>query len=102
MTLIARRLSQAEEDIFGAALYLNEYSESVADRFFDAVDKTVAMLCEHPELGEVFRVGAIGTMRHRTITDFPNYVIFYRHNETELLVIRVLHGSQDYPNVFNK
>lgn len=83
MTLTARRFPEAEEDIFETARHFDEYDESIVDRFFEAVDRTVGMLCENPDIGEIFRHDPAGETRHRTIIGFQNYVIFYRHTETD-------------------
>jgi len=51
MTLTTQYTSSARWDIYEYAEYFESRSASVADRFREAVEKTVRMLCDSPELG---------------------------------------------------
>jgi plasmid stabilization system protein ParE len=39
-------------------------------------------------------------MRSFVITDFPNYVIFYRVKGKAVEIVRVLHGARDIDSLF--
>ena len=41
-------------------------------------------------------------MRIWQVSGFSNYLIFYRVNETDLTVVRILHGARDYDTIFNE
>lgn len=96
MTLTPRYTPLALRDVNEYSEYFEARSDSVADRFQNAVRQTVRMLCENPELGERFRFDPTGQIRFRTVSGFTNYLIFYRRVDTVLEIVRVLHGAMDY------
>jgi len=101
MTLTAWYAPDARQDIYECAEYFEgRDSFAVADRFRDAIEKTVEMLCGNPELGERFRSDLTGTIRRRGILDFTNYLIFYRREDTQFQVLRIIHGARDYEQFF--
>ena len=100
MTLIHDVLAEAEDDIGSHVDYLFDRNPSVAQRFSDAVDETIQMLCRSPELGERFSADLTGQIRFRTISGFRNYLIIYRRVDTVLEILRVLHGARDYEDLF--
>jgi toxin ParE1/3/4 len=101
MSLIPDVRPEADLDIDSYIDYLAERDPLVADRFADAVDATVKMLCHNPNLGERLHADLLGEIRYRTILDFKNYLIFYRRVDSVLEIIRILHGARDYENFFD-
>ena len=95
MTLAFDILPQAEQDIVLYGDYLAERSLSAAERFADAVDATIQMLLQNPEMGELLRSDLTGQIRRRTVLGFGNYLIFYRRVDTTLEIVRVIHGAMD-------
>ncbi len=84
---------KAWEDIEGHAANAG----SAGDRFLDSVRETVAVLCEHPELGGAFETvnpKLIG-IRAKLVNNFRRYVVFYRPSATAMEVVRVLGGGQN-------
>ena len=100
MTLAAWYAPDARQDIYECAEYFESRDSVVADRFQEAIRKTVEMLCGNPELGECFRKDLTGTIRRRGILDFTNYLIFYRQQDSQLQILRILHGARDYEQFF--
>ncbi len=100
MTLIDRFQPAAEKDYDWIAMYLAERNVSAAWRFCESVEKTVAMLCRTPAMGEMCRYAPNRGIRLRGDVEFPKYLIFYRVENDTLLIVRVLHGSRDYANLF--
>ena len=100
MSLIRDVLYEAEQDIMAYGDYLAERDPAVALRFADAVDATIEMLLDNPNLGERLRVDLTGELRYRTILNFKNYLIFYRRVDDVLEIVRVLHGARDYGKLF--
>ena len=94
-------LPEAKQDIVAYGDYLAERDLSVAYRFADAVDATIEMLCNNPELGERLRADLTGQIRYRTISGFRNYLIFYRRVDDILEIVRLLHGARDYEQFFD-
>ena len=100
MTLAAWYAQDARQDIYECVEYFESRDSAVADRFREAVQQTVEMLCGNPELGERFRRDLAGTIRRRGILNFTNYLIFYRREDTQLQVLRIIHGARDYEQFF--
>jgi toxin ParE1/3/4 len=101
MKLAAERSTWFDADVtnqFG--WYLNEGGESLAWRFFEAVDLTLSKLCRQPDLGRIrhFRHPALQNLRSFGVAPpFNRFVIFYRATETSLQVLRLMHGARDLP-----
>ena len=67
-------------------------AQRVAQRILRAID----LLAEQPEMGRVGRV--LGT-REFVITDTP-YIAAYQIVQDTLVILRVLHGAQRWPEQF--
>jgi len=100
MRLVFDVLPKARQDIAAYGDYLAERSISAAFRFAGAIDATIQMLLQDPELGERLRSDPTGQIRYRTVSGFRNYLIFYRRVDAVLEIVRVLHGAMDEENVF--
>ena len=72
-----------------------------ADRVLEAAYGICKLLAEHPELGRrrQFGRGELSGIRSFVITDFPNYVIFYRVQAAGVQIVRVLHGARDLEKI---
>ena len=82
------------------AWYFEQAGEDVANRYLEAIERTVAQLCRTPAVGALcqFQHPRLNGMRFcRVRRPFQRHVIFYRHNETTLFVERVIHGARDLP-----
>ena len=74
MMLTAWYAPDARQDIYECAEYFESQDNvAVADRFREAIQKTVKMLCGNPELGERFRRDLTGTIRRQCILEFTDY-----------------------------
>jgi toxin ParE1/3/4 len=104
MNRLAHYEAEALQDLVEIFDYLDLRSETVADRFYSAVAKTVQQLLDSPELGERcrFRNPKMKGIRVWQITGFPNHLIFYRPQGDTLQILRVLHGARDYAAMFNE
>ena len=90
------RTTKAEEDLLEIWSYIADDNPDAADKLLDDIDAACGTLAENPvsgrareELATNLRSFAVG-----------NYLIFYRPNEDGIVVIRVLHGSRDLPELF--
>ena len=103
MNRFARYEARANQDIEEIFDYLDQRNEIAADRFYDAVNKTVQQLLSMPELGErcQFRSPRTKGMRVWQVYDFANYLLFYRIQNSTLQILRVIHGARDYAAIFN-
>ena len=77
--------------------HIAEDNPVAADSVIEAAYRLCSVLAEHPELGRLrrFSESALARIRSFVITDFPNYVIFYRQVPGGVQIVRVLHGARD-------
>ena len=102
MSRFAHYEAEASQDLAEIFDYLDEHSETAADRFYDAIEETVQQLLRSPFLGERcrFRNPKTEGMRVWQVDGFSNYLIFYRPKGDVLQVLRVIHGARDYMAIF--
>lgn len=89
---------RAEEDLENAFMYFSRRAGiSMAEKFDDAVGRTLSLLAEQPELGATatFRSRGLADVRRWAVPEFRSYLIFYRLTERSIEVLRVLHGARD-------
>jgi toxin ParE1/3/4 len=88
-----RALSDVEE----SAVYIGQDAPEVALRFLDAVEATLRLLVENPELGPTreFAGSELSGLRSFPVKGFDKHVIFYRPTQHGVEVLRVLHGARD-------
>ena len=80
--------------------YETEASEEVAWRYLLAVDRTVEEFAQHPDLGRPrhFAHPELQGLRScLAARPFHRHLIFYRHDETTLDLMRAMHGARDLP-----
>jgi toxin ParE1/3/4 len=94
--MLVVRTKLADEDLLEIWFYIAADEMEAADRLLDQIDARCEGLGEYPEKG-VQRDGLMPGMR-----SLPegNYVIFYRINGDRVEILRVLHGSRDFPSIF--
>jgi toxin ParE1/3/4 len=85
------------------AHYIGRHQPLAAARFMDAVDDATRQLADHPELGSLCEVDhpRLRDVRVWTIPSFRNHLIFYRVTSTEIIILRVLHGAQNWKEILN-
>ncbi|MEM6656239.1 MAG: type II toxin-antitoxin system RelE/ParE family toxin [Planctomycetota bacterium] len=101
MHFSVRTSNQAELDIAEAAEYLSRDSIDTALRFVDAVDQTADLLAANPLLGEAYTHPRFASLRFRPLTGFRSHLVFYQVQADGILIIRVLQGSRDLPEVLS-
>ena len=68
-----------------------EASEATATRLLDKIKEACQPFCDFALAG-----AARGQFAPSLRAGFAgNYVIYYRHDERELIIVRVLHGARD-------
>jgi toxin ParE1/3/4 len=101
MTLIFDIFPQARTDIAEISRYISEQNLSAANRFVDAIDQMIQHLCDNPTIGECLYSDPTSKIRVTFVSGFRNYLIFFRQEETQLQVLRVLHGARDFSKLFD-
>lgn len=87
----------AREDLKDQYRYLlTMQSVQLADRFFQAAKAATVLLAEFPGHGSLVnsRNKVLRSIRCWPIKDFPNHIIYYQVQGTELHLLRVLHGAR--------
>lgn len=81
---------EAERDLRASFVWYEERQEGLGKQFLEEVDRVFSTISERPEL---FSPSHRATRRAR-LRRFP-YSVIYRHSETTLIVVGVLHHSLD-------
>ena len=71
-------------------------------RWEKAVDSAISRMLNRPGAGApcAFRPAALRNVRRMTISGFPKHLLFYRFDEEEVFVLRVVHGARDLERLF--
>lgn len=93
------RAPQAESDLDEIWYFLATHSDSVevADRVIDSITARFALLATHPYVGRSRDEDLRPGVRTFTVGD---YVIAYRVDGDNVLILRVLRGSRDIEALF--
>lgn len=95
---------EAIDDLELIWTYIAQDNRQAADQLVEAAFRICEMLGSHPELGRLRQFSkklSLG-LRSFVITDFPNYVIFYRVKGDAVEIVRVLHGARDIDALFGR
>jgi plasmid stabilization system protein ParE len=89
----------AREDILRQySYYLIEKNAALAaDRFLEAMQSAIEMLCRNPEAGapRLLLNPILAGLRSWPVHGFPAMRIYYLYAGKELRIVRVLHGKRD-------
>jgi toxin ParE1/3/4 len=94
----------AQNDIDEHALFIAGDNLDAGLHFLDAIDRARDELARHPEIGAARRFDspALSGLRVWPVPRLEHWLIFYRIDEEELTVVRVLHGARDLPTVLDQ
>jgi len=91
--------TSAREDILRQYSYyeVEKDAAAVAERFLDAVESAIQMLCRAPGIGapKMLNNPGLKGLRSWPVPGFPAMRIHYIHAGDELRIVRVLHGKRD-------
>lgn len=79
------------QDISDARSWYDTQRPLLGDRFEEALDHTFALLLEHPQ---AFPVVHRRTRRAPVSASFSSYLVFYRIEGEEIVVVAVIHGAR--------
>jgi toxin ParE1/3/4 len=101
MTAILRRNPFFTTDVHRQfSWYWDEAGADVAWRFEGAVEQTLIVVAQHPDLGRLrhFRNPRLRNLRSIPIErPFNKLLIFYRVSGDVLHAVRLMHGARDLP-----
>jgi|TARA_R110000868_G_scaffold50269_1_gene160841 toxin ParE1/3/4 len=82
----------ATEDVLNILDYINAENPQAAEKTVEIINTRVGNLEDMPKMG---RPGRVPGTRELVIS--PSYVAVYSENPDEVVVLRVLHASQQWP-----
>ena len=80
--------------------YEKEAGWELACRYLEAVDQTLQKLAKQPDLGRPRHFASPelqGLRSFPVIQPFGKDLIFYRHDQTALVAVRIMHGARELP-----
>src|SRR5258708_24374415 len=88
---------QADRDINNHFEYIARDNLEAAIRFYEAAFRAFDVLQTNPHIGPAreFENPQLTDVRIWLIKDFDKYLIFYRANDGEVEILRVLHAARD-------
>jgi plasmid stabilization system protein ParE len=93
---ISRR---ANNDIEGICDRIAENDPDAADRLDARIHEAIQLLAQFPRMGHT--QGDVQDKRY-LFWVVGHYVIAYRVDPKELVIVRVLHGARDFRRLFNR
>jgi toxin ParE1/3/4 len=96
------KLPRALADLIESAEYYAQDDPHVADRFFDAFEKSIEILRKSPKLGSLRLTENYGEVRMWFVPGFEKCLIFYTESSSELMILRIIHASRDYQRVIDE
>ena len=85
---------QAESDLVGIWLYTcEEWDIAQADKYLDGLEAGMKQLLVHPSLGADYAHVLPGYRR----LQIEHHAVFYKVDDPDVLVVRVLHEEMDAP-----
>lgn len=96
-----RYTKDAGDDLKAIFNFIAEDSKIRASQYLGKLEKHVLQLEQFPEIGHLSRYNELRTLGI-IILPFENYLIFYTISKKEetVNIIRILHGSVNYKNLF--
>jgi len=88
---------EALQDIGDIRSYIAMDNPEAADRVLQAFEASAALLATQPELGPC--KPRLRGLRLWVVTQFPSYLMFYREQEGQVEIVRVLHGARDMKSI---
>jgi toxin ParE1/3/4 len=103
MSLKINVTTEAANDAISIAEFLaGRSSLNTSDKFLSATTQVYRLLADMPGLGSSRDYGqSFSGLRVWHVPNFPKYLIFYRATDTELTILRVLHGAQNITQIFS-
>jgi len=94
---------EARYDIVDISYKIAEDSLDTADRFASTINEVFEQLSEFPSLGvsRNYDNPKLTGMRMWPVPHFEKYLVFYTSTDSDLQIVRVLHGSRDITDLFS-
>lgn len=79
--------------------YIAKDSTTNAFQYITDIESTIIKLREFPLIGTLSKYPELKALNIR-ILPHDKYLIFYRFNQTNVEILRILHGAMNYKNLF--
>lgn len=96
------RSDESVADIIGAAEFIAQDNEDAAIRFIDAIDAAFDLIARSPGIGVRRKLRSLPKIQMWVLNEYPAYLIFYKTDQDQVTVLRVIHSSRDYLRIFKK
>jgi len=90
--------SAARQDLLEAMRWISKDNPKAARALGDSVSKAAITIGEHPLAGRLRPEIVQAPYRCLPLTGFP-YVIVYHADRRPVLIVRILHGARDLPEL---
>jgi toxin ParE1/3/4 len=83
--------------------YSEQAGQRLGRRWERAVRSAISQVVRRPATGAPcsFRSETLQDVRRTNITGFPKHLLFYRFDDDEVFVLRVVHGARDLERLFS-
>ena len=83
--------------------YAAQSGDRLARRWEKAVTSAISQVLNRPAVAPLctFRPQALQNLRRTMISGFPKHLLFYRFDDEEVFVLRVVHGARDLERLFS-
>jgi toxin ParE1/3/4 len=83
--------------------YEAQADRKLAKRWEQAVTSTLLRISQKPDAGSLCTLKAdeLHGTRRVPVAGFSKHLIFYKPHESEILVLRVIHGARDLESLFS-
>ncbi len=99
MVAIIKR-PEAVQDLEDIFVYIGNDNLEAAHRFKQAAESAFQFIAKNPGIGHERKFKTASELRSWRIRNFENYLIFFRPEENNVEIIRVLHGARNLEKEF--
>lgn len=82
----------ARADLLAIVDYISDDNPDAAQRLKDEIEDKASRLPEHPKL---YKPGRVAGTREMVVR--PNYIVIYAEDRRAVVILRVLHAAQQWP-----
>ena len=84
--------ASAIADLLAIIDYISDDNQDAAQALKDEIEEKTSRLPDHPQM---YRVGRVDGTREMVVR--PNYIVVYAEDAGAVLILRVLHAAQQWP-----
>lgn len=95
---------QVIRDLIDLATYIAEDNLDASDRFLVAAEETFKQVAKTPGIGKLSQLSNpnLADVRQQAIKGFRKYLVFYRPTDSEVEILRVIHGARDIEAILDE